>query len=133
MPAFSGRSAHKLSSCHKDLQDIFYEVIKHFDCTILCGHRSAEEQDRYFDEGKSKLRWPNSRHNKLPSEAVDVAPYPIDWEDVGRFRYFAGFVMGIAASMGVKLRWGGDWDRDTEVKDNKFNDLPHFEIDQRGP
>ena len=31
-------------------------------------------------------------------------------------------------SMGVNLRWGGDWDQDFEVQDNKFDDFPHFEI-----
>ena len=65
---------------------------------------------------------------------VDVAPYPIDWEDLDRFRYFAGYVMGVAAilhSEGLithRLRWGGDWNRDTQVKDNSFNDMPHFEL-----
>jgi len=32
------------------------------------------------------------------------------------------------ARMGVDLRWGGDWDSDTEVRDNSFDDLVHFEI-----
>jgi len=26
----------------------------------------------------------------MPSDAVDVAPYPIDWNDKERFYYFAG-------------------------------------------
>lgn len=60
--------------------------------------------------------------------AVDVAPYPIDFEDLNRFRYFAGFVMGVAAAVGVGLRNGLDWDNDTEVKDNKFNDFCHFQL-----
>jgi hypothetical protein len=30
--------------------------------------------------------------------------------------------------MGINLRWGGDWDQDWEVKDNKFDDFPHFEL-----
>jgi len=64
----------------------------------------------------------------LPSLAVDVAPYPIDWNDRERFCYFAGYVKGIAKSLGTELRWGGDWDRDTQVKDNNFDDLPHFEL-----
>jgi peptidoglycan L-alanyl-D-glutamate endopeptidase CwlK len=36
-------------------------------------------------------------------------------------------VLGIAQSMGINLRWGGDWDKDWEVQDNKFDDFPHFE------
>ena len=60
--------------------------------------------------------------------AVDVAPYPIDWEDRDRFHYFGGYVLGIAKSLGLNIRWGGDWDQDTQTKDNKFDDLVHFEI-----
>ena len=36
--------------------------------------------------------------------------------------------MGVASQMGIKIRWGGDWDRDTDLSDNRFNDLPHFEL-----
>ncbi len=48
--------------------------------------------------------------------------------------YFAGFVMATAKQLKDKglithdMRWGGDWDRDTEVKDNVFQDYPHFEL-----
>ena len=42
--------------------------------------------------------------------------------------YFAGVVKGIASQMGIGIRWGGDWDMDTEVKDNRFDDLVHFEL-----
>ena len=63
-----------------------------------------------------------------PSKAVDAYPYPVDFNDLNRMRYFAGIVMGIAAVKGIKLRWGGDWNQDTQLSDNKFNDLPHFEL-----
>ena len=128
MPKFSKRSSSRLETCDKRLQDIFKEVVKEFDCTVIEGHRGKEKQNKAFDEGKSKLRYPNGNHNKIPSTAVDVAPYPIDWSDRDRFHYFAGYVIGIAKMMGHKLRWGGDWDMDTKTKDNRFDDLPHFEI-----
>jgi len=79
-----------LSTVHTDLQDVFLEVIKHIDCTILCGHRDEEEQNNAFHEGKSKLKYPQSDHNKAPSLALDGAPYPIDWRNTKRFYYFAG-------------------------------------------
>ena len=94
--------------------------------------RGKERQDELFEQGRTKVKWPNSKHNVLEpadlSRAVDMAPYPIDWEDRERFHYFAGHVMGIAATMGGQLRWGGDWDEDTEVDDNSFDDLPHYEL-----
>ena len=128
MPRFGKRSRSRLSTCDDRLQDLFKEVVKHFDCSVIQGHRGKADQNKAFDEGRSKLRYPDGNHNATPSKAVDVAPYPIDWSDRDRFHYFSGFVLGIASQMGLKIRWGGDWDRDTQVKDNKFDDLPHFEI-----
>ena len=128
MPRFGKSSIKRLETAHPKLQEIFNEVIKHVDCSVLQGHRGEEEQNRYFDEGKSKVKYPNGRHNAYPSRAVDVTPYPVDWDDRERQTLFAGFVLGIAKSMGIKLRWGGDWDMDFEVQDNKFDDFPHFEI-----
>ena len=92
------------------------------------GHRSAERQNKLFDEGKTKVKFPNGRHNSSPSRAVDVVPYPVDWDDRERFHLFAGFVNGSSQSMGIKLRWGGDWNMNFEVDDNKFDDFPHFEL-----
>ena len=109
MPRFGKRSKERLSTCDDKLQKIFNEVIKYVDCSVLEGHRSAERQNKLFDEGKTKVKFPNGRHNSSPSRAVDVVPYPVDWDDRERFHLFAGFVIGIAQSMGIKLRWGGDW------------------------
>lgn len=133
MPEFSDRSMKRLSECDPRLQNVFGEVIRHFDCIVLCGHRPKEEQDAAYKAGKSKLKYPQSKHNKRPSLAVDVAPFdrpskPVDWQDRERMAYFAGFVKGVALRHGVAIRWGGDWDRDTEVKDNRFDDLVHFEL-----
>lgn len=128
MPTFSKVSADRLATADKRLQDVFNEVIKHFDCTIACGIRTKEEQDAAVAAGNSKTPWPQSKHNSNPSKAVDAYPYPVDFNDLNRMRYFAGIVMGIAAVKGIKLRWGGDWNQDTQLSDNKFNDLPHFEL-----
>lgn len=134
MPQFSDKSKAKLATCHRDLITLFNYVILHFDCSILCGHRGKDEQDQVFERGASQLKYPASKHNKTPAMAVDVAPYPYDAKDERRILYFAGVVTGIAhllyceGAMSHRLRWGGDWDRDTEVKDNKFNDLFHYEL-----
>ena len=128
MPRYSRNSKKRLASCDERLQKIFNEVIKYVDCSILEGHRGQEKQDRYFGEGRTKLKFPKGRHNSFPSKAVDVTPYPVDWEDRERQTLFAGFVMGIARGMGIVLRWGGDWDMDFKVMDNRFDDFPHFEL-----
>lgn len=128
MPIYSKKSSDELSSCDPRLQLVLNEVIKHFDNTITCGHRGQEAQDEAFRTGASTKEWPDSNHNTMPSKGVDAPPYPIDWQDTSRFYYFAGFVMATAANMGIKLRWGGDWDRDTDIKDQTFFDLVHFEV-----
>ena len=128
MPRYSTRSKSRLATCDQRLQDVFNEVIKHVDCSILEGHRSKERQNKLYDQKRTKVKYPNGRHNSSPSKAVDVTPYPVDWNDRERQTLFAGFVLGIARSMGHKLRWGGDWDQDFQVMDNRFDDFPHFEI-----
>ena len=128
MPRFGTRSRNALHSCDERLIKVFNEVIKTVDCAVLEGHRDKDKQNKYYEEGKTKLQYPLGCHNELPSRACDVVPYPIDWDDRERFTLFAGFVLGIAKSMGINLRWGGDWDQDWTVKDNKFDDFPHYEL-----
>lgn len=128
MPNFSDKSLAKLATSDPRLQRVFHEVVRNFDCTILEGHRNRERQNQMVAEGKSQVRWPDGKHNTVPSKAVDVCPYPIVWDDRERQTLFAGFVLATAKAMGVNLRWGGDWDRDTEVRDNGFDDLVHFEL-----
>ena len=128
MYKFGSRSRKQMENIHPDLKKVLNEVIKHVDCSVLEGHRSGERQNKLFEEGRTKVKYPNGRHNANPSRAVDVVPYPIDWDDRERFHLFAGFVLGIAKSMGINLRWGGDWNQNFEVDDNQFDDFPHFEI-----
>jgi len=134
-PSFSASSKKKLEECHPDLQRLFNEVIKHVDCTVICGHRGEKEQNQAFAEGKSKLKYPNGKHNKIPALAVDVAPYypgtKIRWNDSKGFIYFAGFVMGVASQMGIKIRSGADWNQNFDLLDETFIDLPHHELCDR--
>lgn len=134
MPKFSQDSFSKLSTCHMELQVLFYEVIRHFDCKVLEGYRGEEAQNAAYEAGNSKHKFPNGKHNRQPSMAVDVAPYPVDWKNLKRFYWFGGFVMGIAqrlkdeGKMTYSVRFGGDWDSDKDINDQSFNDLVHFEL-----
>jgi peptidoglycan L-alanyl-D-glutamate endopeptidase CwlK len=128
MPRFSKSSKEKLDSCDVQLQKVFEEVIKKYDCVVLEGHRSVSRQNELYRQGRSKVRGGKSKHNAKPSLAVDVAPYPVDWNDMNRFYHFAGYVKGVADKLGVELRCGADWDGDNDFKDQTFHDMPHFEI-----
>ena len=143
MPSFSIQSAEKLNTCDLRLQNLFNEVIKTYDCTIIEGHRSEEDQQKLFNAGRTKVL--HSNHNFSPSRAVDAAPYiesihGIPWPsnfDLGsvsrqkataQFYHFAGYVQALAVRMGISIRWGGDWDRDHYFSDQTFDDLVHFEL-----
>ena len=128
MPQFSKISLERLNTCDIRLQQICLEAIKIYDFSVLCGKRSEEEQNRLLIEGKTKLEYPKSKHNKFPSQAVDIAPIPLDWNDSGRFKLLAGIMFGIAHSKNIKIRWGGDWNMNWNFKDEKFLDLVHFEL-----
>jgi hypothetical protein len=131
MAGFSRKSLERLHECDPQLVELFKKVLQRHDCSVLCGSRSEYQQNKAFEEGKSTKRWPDSKHNSVGgylSLAVDVAPYPIDWDDHERFNRFAFYVMGVADTMGIKLRWGGNWDGDADLDDQTFYDLVHFEL-----
>lgn len=134
MYKFGKSSEDRLESVNPDLVKVCRRVLGYgiLDATVVQGRRSKEDQDRAFKEGKSKLKYPQSRHNSDPSEAVDIAPFingKISW-NTHHCLVLAGLMIAAASELGVKVRWGGNWDRDGEpVTDQTFNDLVHFELD----
>lgn len=132
---YSAASLAELETCDPRLVVVFEEVIRHRDCSIIEGRRGKERQNELLRTGQTTLPWPRSKHNGTPprlSRAVDAAPYfageGIPWGDRDRWLAWGGFVKGIAAGMGIALRWGGDWDGDWLHTDQKFHDMPHFEL-----
>ena len=128
MYKFSENSKVRLQTCHDDIKAIMLKAIDitPLDFTILEGHRTEKRQERLFQIGASKVR--KGMHNFFPSKAVDIAPYPIDWQDDGRFYVLAGIILLCAKQLTIPLRWGGDWDSDWSFKDQSFHDLGHFEL-----
>lgn len=121
---FSKKSKERLATCKESLQVICNEAIKKFDFTVVCGYRNQVEQDIAYRNGKSKLKFPNSKHNKMPSDAVDIAPYnaklkKIDWDDINQFVLLSHIIKEIAYDNGIRIRWGGDWE---------FKDWGHYEL-----
>lgn len=127
-----------------DLQDLCTEALQIMNITVLGGWRPEEEQLELFRKKLTKVRW--SKHNESPSEAVDIAPWPIpekwgspgpdkmfslaEFKERAKFYYLGGIMMALAYTRGITLRWGGNWDRDYEVDfgDQSFDDLVHFEV-----
>ncbi len=130
MPKFGKRSRERLKGVDSRLVEVLTEVCKYFDITVIEGLRSQERQNELVEQGKSKTKF--GKH--VDGKAVDIAPYPIDWNARDDFHYLGGFVLGIASSKGINIRWGGDWSDSSlsqgrrTTKDNNFDDLVHFEI-----
>jgi len=124
MPRFGKRSKERLKGVDTKLVNVLNELIKIMDVTIIEGLRSEERQKKLLKEGKTKTKF--SKH--IEGKAVDLAPYPIDWEDRERFHYMGGMIRGIGKQLHTDIRWGGDWDSDGEIADNSFDDLVHVEI-----
>jgi peptidoglycan L-alanyl-D-glutamate endopeptidase CwlK len=124
MYKFGKRSRERLKGVDAKLVNVLNELIKIMDVTVIEGLRSAERQEELLKKGATKVKY--SKH--MEGKAVDIAPYPIDWDDRDRFHYMGGMIRGIAKQLNVNVRWGGDWDSDGEVKDNNFDDLVHIEI-----
>lgn len=134
---FSERSQIRLDSCHKDLRKLAKTILLHRDITILEGYRGKDRQNELFTEGKSKLKYPNSRHNVFPARAIDMMPYPVEpwmWGSSPKARDFwmtwGGYVRGVADAMGIKVTWGGDWDNDWNSHDHTLFDGPHFQLEE---
>ena len=136
MPKFSKKSQDNLASADIKLQQLFNEVIKEYDCTVIYGHRTPEEQFELFKKGREKKDgwWvkvgptvtdkdglnKKSKHNYSPSLAVDVCPFPLDWNDIDAFKALAEVVKRKAKELNINIKWGGDW--------VSFKDYPHYEL-----
>ena len=125
---FGKKSLERLAECEAPLQLLMLRVLEASDqdLTILCGKRGEAEQNAAYAAGNSKLKYPKSKHNKSPSQAVDVAPYPVNWKNIDAFRKLGLLVIltwggfTTAEKEGWELSWGGSWE--------KFRDYPHFEL-----
>lgn len=140
MPQFGQKSASNLATCERDIQTIMMEVVKHFDCSIIEGHRSAETQNSHWQKGrendiivdKSKVVTykdgydKKSKHQGYPSEAVDVVPYPSMWKDKNKLIELRGVVKYCQAKLLSEGKIEKTLDNGGDLWDGW--DLPHYEI-----
>ena len=121
MSSFGATSRRHRDSCHADLRHVLDDAIKRYNFSCIWGHRGEDRQNKAFADGHSTKRWPNSRHNQLPSQAFDVIPYPDGFKASDKeFYLLASHILASAAKLGVPLRWGGHW--------KNLKDLAHFEL-----
>lgn len=131
---FGDRSQGNLSNVHPLLVEVATRAleISASDFTVICGHRDRAGQEAAQRAGTTKVGYPNSAHNQMPSCAIDVIPYPFtNWEDAAMraaWKQIADAMFAAAAEIGVALRWGGDFNRDGDKTTKDSWDSPHFEL-----
>lgn len=131
MANFGAASRAELKTCHPLLVVLAETVVRHVDCKCWQGHRTSLEQEVDVANGVSWTH--NSKHEKSPSEAMDLSYWPMDWKDVSKeaiqkHYWFAGYVLATAHQLGIAIRWGGDWDSDQNLAEERHKDLTHFEL-----
>ncbi|PIR06673.1 MAG: peptidase [Candidatus Komeilibacteria bacterium CG11_big_fil_rev_8_21_14_0_20_36_20] len=121
MPLFSKKSKKNLIDTDYRLVNIAYKAIEIIDFSVIEGYRSETKQNKLFKEGFTKAQFPLSPHNKKPSRAIDLLPYPFQgWENKEQFFLLAGVIKAIAHEQNIGIRWGGEF--------KSFFDGPHFEL-----
>ncbi|MFZ7136619.1 M15 family metallopeptidase [Avibacterium avium] len=123
---FSQRSEESLKGVHQDLVKVVRRALQlsSVDFTVIEGVRSKAKQKRLFAQGASKTM--HSRH--LTGHAVDIVPYPLDWQDKARFQKISQAMFHAAKELNIPIRWGGDWNQNGKTEDERFYDGPHFEL-----
>lgn len=91
----------------------------------------------YAKPHEAKVTWLkkalSSNHRKKVDgygHAVDLVPYPLDWNDLKKFDRLADLMMRAAVLEGVHIRWGADWDKDGKPRERGETDSPHFELQE---
>ena len=112
MPKFGKRSKERLKGVHPDIIKVLNAVIKYYDITIL--------------DGIIK------KSNHQTGKAVDISPWPVKFDDTKSFYYLAGLIKAESRKLGIRIRFGGDWNEDQRFsgRDPKqtFDDLVHYEV-----
>jgi peptidoglycan L-alanyl-D-glutamate endopeptidase CwlK len=97
--------------------------------------RAAGVPEKYAKPGLAKVTWLNnplgSNHRIMADgfgHAVDLCPFPVDWNDAAKFDAIADAMFAAAKELGVKIRWGADWDQDGNPRERGETDSPHFEV-----
>lgn len=105
--------------------------ISEVDFSVLEGVRTLERQRELYAQGRTApgkiVTWTmKSKH--IDGKAVDLVPYPLDWNDLEKFNKIKDAMFQAARELDVNLRWGADWDGDGNYREKGEYDSPHFEI-----
>ena len=139
MFTLSKKSMDKLKGVHPDMVKVVERAIQltKQDFMVLEGVRTPERQKELFAQGRTKpgpkVTWTlTSNHFKQKDgygHAVDLVPFPVDWNDLKKFDAMSQAMFAAAKELGIKIRWGADWDSDGKPREKGESDSPHWELD----
>jgi peptidoglycan L-alanyl-D-glutamate endopeptidase CwlK len=132
------KSKDILKGVHPNLVRVIERAIQlsSQDFTVLEGIRTPQRQAELYAQGRTKpgpvVTWTlKSRHFVQADgfgHAVDLAPWPIDWNDTKKFDTIAEAMFKASKELGTPIRWGADWDEDGRPRERGETDSPHFEL-----
>lgn len=123
---YAPSSLRHLEDVHSSLKQVMLLAKKRaeIDFDISCGYRSIAEQQELYNLGRSQLDGVThkSKHNYLPSRAVDIYAYKGKYADydMGKLTYLTNVIKECADYLNVKIVCGIDWP--------DFVDGPHIEL-----
>jgi len=129
-------SERRLAGVNAALINVVHRAVKAvpFPVLVVEGVRTKARQAELYAQGRTKpgeiVTWTlQSKH--IEGRAVDLAPLiggSIDWSDKKKFDVIAAAMFAAAKELGVKIRWGADWDQDGNPRERGETDSPHFEV-----
>ena len=137
MYQFGTRSKNNLNGVHPKLVNLLETSLRNSPCdfTITDGVRTLQQQAALYAQGRTTpgnivtncdgIRSKSNHQVKADGygHAVDLYPYhngSVQLNDIPKLRQIADHIKATAKSLGVNIRWGGDF---TSLKD-----YPHFEL-----
>lgn len=97
--------------------------------------KAAGVPTRYANPSAAKVTWLsnplNTKHRRQKdgySHAVDLFPAPYQWDDLKPFDAVASAMLKAAKELGIRVRWGADWNENGKPRERGESDSPHFEI-----
>jgi peptidoglycan L-alanyl-D-glutamate endopeptidase CwlK len=103
---------------------------------VIEGLRSPQRQKELVAKGASRTL--NSKH--ITGHAVDLAPLPLDWNNIAAFKELKKAMMRAGKKLGVRVRSGADWDENGVIDAEELTayvkkfgrrplvDWPHYEL-----
>lgn len=146
--ALGTASRRNLEGVHPNLIKVVERAIalSRVDFRVIEGVRTPARQKQLYAQGRTKpgpkVTWTlNSNHFVKSAtgfgHAVDLLPAPYDWvlEDPKNtpamddsFALVAAAMYQAAAELGIRIRWGANWDGDNQWREKGESDNPHFEL-----